>query len=133
MTISEHAVDQGLARRGLALHSIQQGNALVFGWRRLAVEIEQGCGDVDRLRQRIAAAARQMAQRRVVHQLRDVRHLVVAGHEDLGPPVVFAQQETVVGGDDERRVLPHRMGVHVVHQAPEFMVTQCHGGAIVGT
>ena len=42
---------------------------------------------------------------------------VVEGLDALGPPVVLAQQEAVVGADDEERVLPE---IEFVHQVEDF-------------
>ena len=66
-----------------------------------------------------------------MHKQGNVRHFVVTGHHVLGPPVVFTEQKAVVGGDDQGGVVPHGVLVHVVEQAPEFMVAQGHDGCII--
>ena len=96
------------------------------------MDVEQGRHQVHGLGQRPAAAPGQRRVVGVMHKQGDMRHLVVAGHHVLGPPVVLAQQEAVVGGDDKRGVVPHRLRVHVVDKAPELVIAQGHDGGVVG-
>ena len=111
---AEHAIEHRVASRRRSRQRVQQRMALVFRRRLLAEQVEQRGGDVGGLRERVTTGAGAVAQRRVMQEERNVRDLVVAGHQDLGPPVVLAQQETVIGGHDQRGVVPHRVAVHVI-------------------
>ena len=68
---------------------------------------------------------------RVVDEERDVDDLLVHRHPVLRPEVVLAEQEPVVGRDDQRGVLPHVVPVEVVEDLAEQVVAERHEGLVV--
>jgi hypothetical protein len=69
---------------------------------------------------------------RVVDEERDMRDLLVQAHPVLGPEVVLAQQEAVVGAEHERRVAPEVVLVEEVQHAAQQEVAQGHHRVVVG-
>ena len=76
--------------------------------------------------------ARLVGEGRVVDEERDVADLLVERHPVLGPPVVLAEQEAVVGGEDEGGVLPQVVCVEVVEDAAEDLVAVGEEREVVG-
>jgi len=58
--------------------------------------------------------------------------LFIHVHAVLRPEVVLSKLETVIGGNDERRVLPQIVLVEVVQQLPEQEIAQRYDAVIVG-
>ena len=75
------------------------------------------------LREQRAAAAGLRGMVGVVNEQRNIGHFIEAGHDVFSPPVVLAQQKSVIGGDDQRCVFPQIVGVEFIQQATKFMVT----------
>ena len=61
-----------------------------------------------------------------------MRDLLVEVHAVLGPEVVLAEKEPVVGRDDERRVLPDIMLVEIIDQLPKEEIAHRDDGVVVG-
>ncbi len=105
---------------------------LVFGRRGDPEKVEEGRRQVDRLGERGGSRAGEVRRRRIVHEQRNVHDLLVHVHPVLRPEVVLAEQEAVVGGDHQRRVLPHVVLVEVVEQLAQQEVAHRDDGVVVG-
>ena len=88
-----------------------------------AEQIEKGRSNVDRLGE-LGDASASLWTPRVVGEQRDVHDLLVEVHAVLGPEIVLAQQEPVVGREHERGVLPHVMAIEIVEQPAELVVAE---------
>ena len=69
---------------------------------------------------------------RVMDEQRDVDDLLVEVHPVLGPEIVLAEQEAVVGGDDQGGVLPQVVLVEIVEQLAQQEVAQRDHRVVVG-
>ena len=63
-----------------------------------------------------ACAFRRLHCIRMMHEQRDVHDLLVHVHPVLGPEIMLAEQEAMIGADDQRRVLPKVMLIEIVEQ-----------------
>ena len=68
----------------------------------------------------------------IPEEQRGVDGLVVPRHDALAPPPVLAQQEAVVGVDDQHRVVPHVVLVHEVQDATERAVAHRDEREVLG-
>ena len=66
-------------------------------------------------------------------QTAECARFLIEVHAVLGPEIVLAEQKTVIGGDDERGVLPHVAAVEIVEQLSEQEVAHRHHGIVVRT
>src|SRR5690606_28603915 len=63
---------------------------------------------------------------------RDVRELLIEVHAVLGPEVVLAEQETVIGGYHQGGVLPHVVPVEIIEKLAEEVVAHRNDSVVVG-
>ena len=127
---AEHSVDRRVANLGVSFDHGAQRMA-VHVWRRLHAEVVQdGRTNVDG-RGQAASALVGDAGARVPDEERNVRGLVVPRHARLAPPVVFAEQEAVVGDHEQHGVLPHVVPVHEVDHGAEVVVALGQQGCVL--
>src|SRR6185437_15640847 len=88
--------------------------------------------EIYRLGQTLSALSRLAGKIRVMNEKRNVRDFLVHRHAVLCPPVMLAEKETVVGGQDQRRILPHIVLVEIIENAAEQMITEAQKRKIVG-
>ena len=116
-----HAEDGRLAHRVVVGHGLLERNALHVGRALDIEELQQRGGQVDHLHQPIDAL-RPPTDARIPDEERRVRHFVVEGLHHLGPPVMLAQQEAMIGADDEHGVVPQVQLVHQIEDLAQIFV-----------
>ena len=122
--IDERAVETeqpGFPDRLVRFDRFAQGFSLHFRRNGHTKEIEQGRRDVDRLHQRLTAHSG-FRRTRIPYEKRRICEFVVAGHHGFCPPILFTEHETVVGVDDQQRVLPQIVLVEEVDHPPQVAV-----------
>ena len=64
---------------------------------------------------------------------REMYQFVIRRRKILAEPFVLAQQEAVVGVDNEDRILPHIVRIHEVQNQPEVHIAHCHQSRILSS
>ena len=102
------------------------------GRRLQAEQAEQRRPEVDRrLHQCAAARAGRVRGAWIPEEKRRVAHLFVERHPVLGPGVVLAKQEAVIGPQDQHRVPPQVVGVERIEDVAERGVAFGQQGGVV--
>ncbi len=129
---AEIAEEGALPKHLVVGQSRQERVALHLGRPGRAEDVEERRGEVDRLCEGPAPGPVGHRHLRMVDEEGDVGDLLVEGHPVLGPEIVLAEKEAVVGGDDEGCVLPETQAVEDVQKLAQQLVAQGHQGVVVG-
>ena len=103
---AEHPEDADVAVRRVRVQQRHDGVRAHFGRLRQSEQIQERRHQVHRLRERIAMFAGVASEIRMVDDQRNVRNFRVVRLQVFAPPIVFGEQEAVVGGEDQRGVAP---------------------------
>ena len=111
----ERAVSKGsiLVKKGKRRSTLH-----LWRWRNRKV-VQEGSGEIRRLRQGSPPRPGAALTARIVDKERDVHDLFVHVHAVLRPEIVFAKKKAVVGGDNKGGIVPKVCAIEVVEQLAE--------------
>ncbi len=116
-----HAEETGFTDGCIVRNGFTERNALHVLRTVDVEELEQRCRQVDGLHERLTSFAT-FFRTGIPYKQRRMRDLVVEWHRALRPPAMLAEKESVVGVDDEHRVVPHIQLIHEIEHATEVVV-----------